>query len=130
MKIVSGIEHIAVASNSEADSDKFFVELLGLKKVRSFSVSAEKMIEFFGVNQEQNFIRYDMDDLGVEVIITDDNSKSKDIFTHSCLIVEDRDKIVDKAISLGFKTIKVLRNDGNGFYLFIKDIYGNLYEIK
>jgi catechol 2,3-dioxygenase-like lactoylglutathione lyase family enzyme len=46
------IDHIAIAQNTEEDSDKFFVELLGLRKIRSFLVSADKMMNFFGVNQE------------------------------------------------------------------------------
>ena len=124
------IEHIAVASNSEADSDKFFMELLGLKKSRSFIVSANKMVKFFGVNKDQNFIRYENMNFGVEVIITEDDSKAKDIYTHPCLIIEERDKLVEKALSMGFPVIKVPRDDGSGYYLFIKDNYDNLYEIK
>ena len=124
------IEHIAVASKSEADSDKFFVDLLGLKKSRSFSVSADKMAVFFGVNKDQEFVRYDNEDLSVEVIITGDNSKANDIFTHSCLLIEEREELINKAQTLGFPIIKLDREDGNGYYLFIKDNYDNLYEIK
>ena len=124
------IEHIAVCANSEVDSDKFFMELLGLKKSRSFIVSANKMVKFFGVNKDQNFIRYENMNFGVEVIITEDNSKAKDIYTHPCLIIEERDKLVEKAQAMGFPVIKVPRDDGNGYYLFIKDYYDNLYEIK
>ncbi len=124
------IEHIAVCANSEVDSDKFFMELLGLKKSRSFIVSANKMVKFFGVNKDQNFIRYENMNFGVEVIITEDDSKAKDIYTHPCLIIEERDKLVEKALSMGFPVIKVPRDDGSGYYLFIKDNYDNLYEIK
>ena len=70
------IDHIAIAQNTEEDSDKFFVELLGLRKIRSFLVSADKMMNFFGVNQEYHFLRYEDENLGVEVVITNDNSKS------------------------------------------------------
>jgi len=124
------IEHIAVASNSEADSDKFFMELLGLNKARSFIVSADKMVKFFGVNKDQNFIRYENMNFGVEVIITEDYSKSKDIYTHPCLIIEERDKLIEKAQELEFPVIKVPRDSGSGYYFFIKDNYDNLYEIK
>jgi len=124
------IDHIAIAQNTEEDSDKFFVELLGLRKIRSFLVSADKMMNFFGVNQEYNFLRYEDENLGVEVVITNDNSKSTDLFTHPCLIIENRDELVEKAQKLEFPVIKVPRDDGNGYYLFIKDNYKNLYEIK
>lgn len=124
------VEHIAVASNSEVDSDKFFINLLGLRKARSFNVSADLMEQFFGVKKEQQLIRYENNDLSFEIFITDDISKSKDIFTHVCLVIEDRDEFVKKSLSMGYTTIKVPRKDGDGYYLFIKDSYENLYEIK
>ena len=124
------IDHIAIAQNTEEDSDKFFVELLGLRKIRSFLVSADKMMNFFGVNQEYHFLRYENENLGVEVVVTNDNSKSVDLFTHPCLIIENRDELIEKAQKLEFPVIKVPRDSGSGYYFFIKDNYDNLYEIK
>ena len=123
-------EHIAVASNSEVDSDKFFISLLGLKKTRSFNVSADLMEQFFNIKKEQKLIRYQNNEISFEIFITDDLSKSKDVFTHICLVVEDRDELINNSLSMGYTTIKVPRKDGSGYYLFIKDSYGNLYEIK
>ena len=124
------IEHIAVASNSIEDSDRFFTELLGLKKIKTFSVSAELMEKFFRLNKEYVFVRYQNDNLGVEVIITNDNSKSIDIFTHSCLTVDNRDEFVNISSSMGYTTIKVPRKESEGYYLFVKDSFGNLFEVK
>ncbi len=124
------IDHIAVASNSIEDSDRFFMELLGLKKTKTFTVSAELMEQFFGINKDHNFVRYQNDNLGVEVIITNDNSKAIDVFTHSCLIVDNREAFIKKSSSMGFKTIKVSRKNGEGYYSFVKDSFGNLYEVK
>lgn len=124
------IEHIAVASNSEEESDKFFVDLLGLKKSRSFIVSKDKMEQFFGVSKEQDVIRYENANISVEVFVTKDNSKARDIFTHSCLLVNNRDELVNKAKTMNFPVIKVPRTDSNSYYLFIKDNWENLYEIK
>ena len=124
------IEHIALAVNAENESDNFFVGLLGLRKTRSFNVSADLMEQFFDVKKEKKLVLYENDEVSFEVFITDDSSKSEDIFTHVCLVVEDRDEFVNKSLSLGYPTIKVPRKDGNGYYLFIKDSYGNLYEIK
>ena len=123
-------EHFAVASNSEADSDKFFINLLGLKKTRSFNVSADLMEQFFNVKKEQKILRYENNEVSFEVFITNDTSKSKDLFTHVCLIVENRDEFLKKSLSLGYTTIKVPRKDGDGYYLFIRDSFRNLYEIK
>ena len=52
------------------------------------------------------------------------------IFTHPCFLVEERDKLVEKAMSMNFPVIKVPRKDGIGYYLFVKDSFQNLYEIK
>jgi catechol 2,3-dioxygenase-like lactoylglutathione lyase family enzyme len=124
------IEHVAVGYNSEEEADKFFIDLLGLKKVRSKSVPPDLMEKFFGVKREQEFVVYRKDDTNFEVFLTYDKSKSKDVFTHSCLVIENRDGFVDKASSLGFDVVKVPRKDGDGYYLFIKDSFQNLYEIK
>jgi len=124
------IDHIAIAANSESDSDLFFIQLLGLKKIREKTVSAELMEKFFGVKRKNKFVSYSGEKMNFEVFITEDNTKAKDIFTHSCLFIENRDKFIVKATSLGFPVIKVQREDNNGYFLFIKDAFQNLYEIK
>ncbi|MFX1391785.1 MAG: VOC family protein [Promethearchaeota archaeon] len=124
------IEHIAVGYNSEEEADKFFIELLGMKKLRTKTVSAELMEAFFGVKRDNIFIQYGNEGLTFEVFITKDKSKAKDIFTHSCILINNRDGLVDKATSMGFEVTKVPRQDGNGYYLFIRDSFHNLYEVK
>jgi len=124
------IEHLAVSSNSEEDSDNFFIKLLGLKKLRSFVVSSDLMEQFFKVKKEHKVIRYGNEGLNVEVFITDDKSKVIDKFTHMCLIIEDRVKLIDVARQMNYEVIKVPRKNSDVFYLFLKDKFGNLYEIK
>ena len=124
------IEHIAVAANSIEESDKFFLVLLGLKKEKIFNVNQDLMEKFFGIAKAQEIIKYSNKDVNIEVFITKDESRAKDIFTHSCLILEERDKLILRANSLGFKTIKVPRDNSDNFYLFLKDAFGNLFEIK
>ncbi|MFX1317007.1 MAG: hypothetical protein ACFE9T_14185 [Promethearchaeota archaeon] len=124
------IEHIAMASRSENDSDKFFMKLLGLNKERIFMVSSDLMEKFFGIKKEQEVIRYGNNDIKVEVFITNDNSRKNDLFTHSCLFVKNRNVLLEKASLMGFPVIKVPRKDSNDYYLFIKDSFQNLYEIK
>lgn len=124
------IEHVAVASNSEVNSDNFYMSLLKLQKIKSFTVSKELMNQFFGVNKDQQITRYSNDSVNIEVFITNTNEKSFDKFTHTCIIVEDRDKLVDDARKKGYQVIKVPREGSDIYYLFIKDDFGNLFEIK
>lgn len=123
------LEHFAVAANSEADADKFFGQLLGMEKIRSFDVSAALMEQFFGVNKDHHVVRYECDAFNAEIFISDDNSKVQDIFTHNCLLVKDPEDLLLRAKKMGLQTIKVPRQ-GTGFYYFIKDFFNNLYEIK
>lgn len=124
------IEHIAVASNSESDSDDFFMELLKLEKTRTFIVPSKLMENFFGTSKEQKVVRYSNDKVSFEVFITEDESRTLDQFTHSCLVIEDRDELIQKAKQKQFEVIKVEREGSSIYYLFIKDKFGNLYEIK
>ncbi|MHA1885279.1 MAG: VOC family protein [Promethearchaeota archaeon] len=124
------IEHIAVGSNSEEDADKFFVGLLGLKKIRAKTVSADLVENFFGINREHRFIQYGDDNSNFEIFITDDTTRASDIFTHTCIVIENRDEVIEKGTSMGFKFIRIPRKDGNGYYLFVRDLFNNLYEIK
>jgi catechol 2,3-dioxygenase-like lactoylglutathione lyase family enzyme len=124
------IDHVAVSSNTEEDSDRFFIELLAMKKERAFVVSDDLMEQFFGIRKEQKIVRYENDEVSIEAFITNDNSKVIDRFTHICLIIEDREKLIEKAKKFNLEVIKVPRKNNDGFYLFLKDHFGNLYEIK
>ena len=124
------IEHIAVSSNSEEMADDFFMNLLELKKVRDFVVSEDLMEQFFNIKKAQRIIRYENEDLSVEAFITDDKNQALDKFTHTCLIVEYRIRLIERAKNLNFEVIQVPRKNNDGFYLFLKDSYGNLFEIK
>ena len=124
------IEHIAVSSNSEEDADEFFINLLELKKERDFVVPEDLMEQFFNIKKAQRIIRYENEDLSVEAFITDDKNQALDRFTHTCLIVEDRIRLIERANKINIKVIKVPRKNSEGFYLFLKDSYGNLFEIK
>lgn len=127
------IEHVALCTNSEAESDKFFIELLGCKKTRAFTVSTELMEQFFGVTKEQDVVRYTArhdDGVNFEIFVMNDDSKARDIFTHSCILIPDRDEFVSRANAMNYKTIQVPRKNSDSYYLFIKDNYGNLFEVK
>ncbi|TXT59372.1 MAG: hypothetical protein BAJALOKI3v1_1080007 [Promethearchaeota archaeon] len=124
------LNHFAVASISEEDSDTFFLKLLGFQKTRDFTVPAKLMNKFFEENKDQRIIRYEHGDVAAEVFITDGNSYRTDTFTHVCLEVENRNEIVSKGRELDIKVIQVPRENSEGYYLFLQDPFGNIYEIK
>jgi hypothetical protein len=124
------IEHVAIGSNSEVKSDKFYVGLLKFQKFKSFIVPKKLMNQFFDVDKDQQIIRYSNEDVDLEVFIVNEDDKSIDKFTHTCLVIEDRDKLVDEARKMDFEVIKVPREGSDNYYLFIKDDFDNLFEIK
>lgn len=124
------LNHFAVSANSVEKADKFFISLLGLEKTRDFNVDAELINQFFGVDSEQHLIRYESEDVAAEVFINKQKQKAENLFSHVCIVVEDRDQLVQKAEDLGFKVIKVPRKDSDSYYLFLNDEFGNIYEIK
>ena len=116
-------------NNLPVDLSNYKIEQLGFiyKDIRK---QAQIMEQFFGIIIEQQIIRYGNNNVNFEVFITNDAQKTRDVFTHSCLLIENRDEFAEKALFLGFSVIKVPRKDSDGFYLFVKDSFQNLYEIK
>ncbi len=124
------LEHFAVSANSKEEADKFFITLLGLKKARDFEVDAELINQFFGVNENLHLIRYENESIAAEVFINEKKQKAENLFSHVCLMVDNRDDLPQKAEDLGYKVIKVPRKNKDSYYLFLNDGFGNIYEIK
>jgi catechol 2,3-dioxygenase-like lactoylglutathione lyase family enzyme len=124
------LEHFAVSANSVDEADKFFVTLLELEKTRDFEVNAELIDQFFGVNSDQRLLRYEDDNIAAEVFINKEKKKAENLFSHVCLVIDNRDELIQKAKELGYKVIKVPRNNSDSYYLFLHDAFGNIYEIK
>lgn len=124
------LEHFAVSANSVEEADKFFVTLFGLKKTRDFEVDAELINQFFGINSDQRLIRYENENIAAEVFINKEKKNADNLFSHVCLVVDNRDELVQKAKDLGYKMSKVPRKNSDSYYLFLNDEFGNIYEIK
>lgn len=123
------LSHFAVALRSEEQSDAFFQGLIGLKKVRSFTVSEDLAADLFGVTRETSVVRYGNDHFDVEVFLIGDEVLPRHPFAHVCLQVEDREAFLTKAGESNVEIRIVPRRDGSTYYLFVRDPCGNLYEI-
>ena len=123
-------DHIAVCEPSESESDKFFINLLDLKKEYEFLVPENLSDMIFGIKKDFRVIRYGKEDFNVEVFITTDKISITDHIKHIGITVENKDVILKKAQSLGFPINKIKNEKGNSYYLFIRDSFGNYFEIK
>jgi len=122
------LNHIAVFCSSEKESDAFYSNLLGLKKVNSRILPSELVEKIFGISVELKLINYENDDIRFEVFIGDDACSDADKVGHVCMEVDDREAFIKKCKAMNLNTNTIPRNDS--FILFISDYSGNLFEIK
>lgn len=123
------VNHYAVSFKSKVESDKFFVELFGLEKLREFTAEKNLMKALLGVERDLDIIRYGNDKVDIEVLIVDEPPEKKGKINHICVVVDNMDLILEKAKEMGYETRTHPRKD-SGYYFFVKDSSSNLYEIK
>jgi catechol 2,3-dioxygenase-like lactoylglutathione lyase family enzyme len=122
------LNHIAVFCRSARESDAFYGNLLGLKKVNSRILPSTLIEKIFGIRVELELINYENDDIRFEVFIGDDTYSNPCNIGHVCLEVGDREAFIKKCKTMNLKVNKIYRDES--FILFISDYEGNLFEIK
>ena len=122
------LHHAAVAARTEENADTFFQGLLGLGRIKASTLQADLASRIFGIDCECGLLLYGNEDFAVEVIVTDPLPEQKETFTHLCLEVEEREKFIERCRSAGLEIRLVPK--GESLLCFIRDLDGNLYEIK
>jgi len=118
--------HIALQYEDEKTADVFFNIILGMDKVREFTLF-EKFSEFiFNIKENVKVVTYTNSQVNFEIFIT--GIKPKIGYEHYCLLIEDKDRVKSECRKYGLRVIELSMN--NKEYLFIKDFSGYLYEIK
>ena len=82
------LHHLALARTSEAASDRFYIDLLGLEKRREKQVDAELCHALFGVARAHRLIDYAGDGVQFEVFLVPPGEKPPAGVAHVCLEVE------------------------------------------
>ena len=122
------LNHVALVSSSEENSDLFFRDLLGLKKMGPKTVPSELARKLFGLNEEYRVIDYGNEKFKFEVFLARPGLPDNKRLDHVCLEVRDRPALLSKAADLGLEIIQAPK--GEALVVFLKDFDGNLYEIK
>jgi len=122
------LRHVALACSSEEKADKFYTDLLGLKKVEPKRLPPALSKAIFNIASEQIIINYVGDTVHFEIFINDRQSKSAAKFEHVCLDVDDLDGFLAKCRRLDVKIIQLPKADK--LLTFIMDFDDNLFEIK
>ena len=120
--------HVALTSISEARADRFYVDLLGLRKAAPKSLAGEIGRALFGVDRELTVINYIGEAAHFEVFVCGAAPTPLRRIEHACIAVENLPEFLRKCEDFQVEIIRVPK--GKSHVTFIKDVDGNLFEIK
>ena len=126
--------HVALVRSSEAASDRFFQDILGLARTRTKTASAELCAQLFGREREHQLIYYGNEHLLFEVFVSDQGDFGENHLGHLghvCLEVGDARELLARCEAAGIEVRRAVPGTGGGgAVIFIADEDGNLFEIK
>ncbi|MBF0278445.1 MAG: hypothetical protein HQM13_11660 [SAR324 cluster bacterium] len=120
--------HVGLVCRSEKDCDRFYMNLLGLQKLPSKVLPAEKSKAIFGVDQEYQLLYYANEQLKFEIFLSDQKDWGDRHIGHTCLEIRGRETFFEKCRLEGLESVKIPRESSD--LLFVKDFDGNLFELK
>ncbi|MEW5767584.1 MAG: VOC family protein [bacterium] len=118
--------HIGLEATDKEKAAIFFEEILGIPKVKSFTLSSDLAEAIFGPAKEIEVETFAGEGIIIEVFITD--QKVRPLYSHVCLVVPNRPELITKCEAYGIIPNVVKKGDKE--LLFIRDFSGNLFEIK
>lgn len=122
------LKHVALVCSSEEKSDKFYENLLGLKKVSSKMIPSTLSKQIFNLDSELKIIDYAVDEIHFEVFISPQKVADDKKIEHICLEVDNLEVFLNKCNDMAVKILQIPKK--KGFLTFISDTDGNLFEIK
>lgn len=120
------LEHIALTIAEAKEIKDFYINILGMREVKTFVLNKILAQKIFGIQKDTNVFYLQKNDLFLEIFITDE--KLKQGFDHICLAIKDRENFVTKTEAQKYKCIRIKRDIFD--LIFIKDKSGNIFEIK
>lgn len=120
--------HTGLGASSEDKADRFYVDILGLKKSEPKILDKTLCQSLFGINEKLLMIHYRGENVHYEIFVYQEYMAPRNQVAHSCLKITDSTKIVDKCKHAGVKVIEVPKD--SGIVTFVSDHDGNLFEIK
>jgi catechol 2,3-dioxygenase-like lactoylglutathione lyase family enzyme len=124
MKLV----HSAVVCSSQENAERFYEGILGLKKIKGFTLDKELVQQIFGTSQESLLLLYGNEAFAIEVFVPASTPERKSAFVHLCLEVKGREEFLGNCEKAGLPVNRVARQDS--LITFVEDYDGNLFEIK
>ncbi len=121
------LRHVALTCSAEEKADKFYKNLLGLKKSAPKTIPASLSKALFNINSELKIINYRNEYLHFEIFFDSPIKSSVRRIEHVCLEVDDLATFLEKCRTLQVNIVQVPKKDK--LLTFISDDDGNLFEI-
>jgi catechol 2,3-dioxygenase-like lactoylglutathione lyase family enzyme len=122
------LRHAALRCSSEKNSDKFYNNLLGLKKSEPKTLPRALSKAIFNVDSDLQIINYLDESVHFEIFISSHSMRSVGQIEHVCLEADDLQGFLKKCRNLGVEVSQIPKGDRT--LNFIRDFDGNLFEIK
>ena len=123
--------HSGLGSASIENTDLFYGRLLGLEKTEPKTLPREIAEALFGAEVDLTMVYYQDENSQFELFIHPDLQPFNGVrgnVSHDCIQVEDKEGFVEECDRSGCEVIRVPK--GDKVLTFVKDLDGNLFEIK
>ena len=121
------LRHAGLTCSSEENSDKFYKDLLGLKKSEPKILPSDLSKAIFNLDAELQMINYMDDNIHFEIFIANQFNTPQDRIDHLCLEVDDLTGFIEKCRRMQVAVALIPKGDKT--LTFIKDFDGNLFEV-
>ncbi|MBN1633880.1 MAG: VOC family protein [Ignavibacteria bacterium] len=121
------LNHIGLNIQRKEEGVDFYQNILGFNLEHQFKLSPFLAEKIFCMGKRDEVFLYKKESLQFELFINSENTTPG--FTHICIEVKDREKIVKKCENAGYPVTRIPRNDKPDI-LFIRDKAGNIFELK
>jgi len=122
------LRHAGLTCSSEENSDKFYKNLLGLKKSEPKILPSGLSKAIFNLDAELQMINYVDDNIHFEIFIANQFNTPQDRIDHLCLEVDDLAGFIEQCRRMSVEVTLIPK--GQNTLTFIKDFDGNIFEIK
>ena len=120
------LNHVALQCLNKEKTEIFFTKILGIPKVKNFTISEDLSESIFGINDSIEIEVYESGKAKFEVFIGKSNRTPG--YEHICIEVEDKKEFIDRCKKYGREPF-IVKKEGKDL-LFVRDFSNNLYEIK
>ena len=126
-KAIMKLNHIALTIQNKEELTDYYQNILGFRLMYQYEVDATLSSTLFDIDKPTEVFRYSKDDLHLEFFVS--TAKTKPVFAHIGLEMEDREVIAEKCEKAGYQVIRVGRKEKYDL-LFVSDKAGNKFELK